>query len=133
MDRATGAASRVGQGVGSLFIIFGIAQYFGGAGLGGLWISFIGWFLLTAAGESYARVSLAHAFEGVTAGDVMSNDCPTLDGTNIEHFVNDELLRTGRRCFVITQNGAIAGLLTPHEVKVIERARWPFTTLSAIR
>ncbi len=133
MDRATRSAARVGQGVGLLFIIFGIAQYFGGAGLGGLWISFIGWFLLTAAGESYARVNLAHAFEGVTAADVMSNDCPALDGNlNIEHFVHNELLRTGRRCFVITQNGVIAGLLTPHEVKEIERARWPYTTLSDV-
>jgi Zn-dependent protease/CBS domain-containing protein len=133
MDRATRLASKVGQGVGVLFIIWGIAQYFDGAGIGGLWISFIGWFLLTAAGESYARVGLTQTFEGVTAGDVMTNDCPTLDGNlNIEHFVHDELLRTGRRCFVITQNGKIAGLLTPHEVKEIDRVRWPYTTLSDI-
>ncbi len=133
MDRATRLASKVGQAVGVLFIVWGIAQYFGGAGIGGLWISFIGWFLLTAAGESSARVGLAQTFEGVTAGDVMTNDCPALDGNlNIEHFVHDELLRTGRRCFVITQNGKIAGLLTPHEVKEIDRARWPYTTLSDI-
>jgi CBS domain-containing protein len=133
MDRATRLAARVGQAVGLLFIIWGIAQFFGGAGFGGLWISFIGWFLLPAARESYVRIGVAHAFEGVTAGDVMSSDCPSLDGNlNIEHFVHDELLRTGRRCFVITQNGNIAGLLTPHEVKVIERPRWPFTTLSDV-
>lgn len=133
MDRATRMASKVGQGVGLLFIVWGIAQFFAGAGFGGLWISFIGWFLLTAAGESYARVGLAHAFEGVTAADVMTSDCPSLDGNlNIEHFVNNELLRTGRRCFVITQNGSIAGLLTPHEVKEIDRARWPYTTLSDV-
>ena len=133
MERATRLASRVGQAVGLLFIIFGISQFFGGAGVGGLWISFIGWFLLTAAGESYAQVGLKHAFEGVTAADLMTNDCPALDGNlNIEHFVHDELLRTGRRCFVITQNGNIAGLLTPHEVKEIDRARWPYTTLSDV-
>jgi Zn-dependent protease/CBS domain-containing protein len=133
MDRATRMASKAGQAVGLLFIVFGIYQFFNGAGFGGLWISFIGWFLLTAAGESYARVGMAQAFEGVTAGDVMTNDCPALDGNlNIEHFVHDELLRTGRRCFVITQNGNIAGLLTPHEVKEIDRARWPYTTLSDV-
>jgi Zn-dependent protease/CBS domain-containing protein len=133
MDRATRMAAKVGQGVGLLFIIWGIYQFFGGAGVGGLWISFIGWFLLTAAGESVARVGIVHAFEGVTAGDVMASDCPALDGNlNIEHFVHNELLRTGRRCFVITQNGRIAGLLTPHEVKEIDRARWPYTTLSDV-
>ena len=133
MERATRLASKVGQVVGLLFIVWGISQFFGGAGVGGLWISFIGWFLLTAARESYVQVGLAKAFEGVTAGDVMTSDCPALDGNlNIEHFVHDELLRTGRRCFVILQNGNIAGLLTPHEVKEIDRARWPYTTLSDV-
>jgi Zn-dependent protease/CBS domain-containing protein len=133
MDRATRMASKVGQTVGLLFIVWGISRFFGGAGVGGLWISFIGWFLLQAAGESYVRVGLAHSFEGVTAGDVMTNDCPALDGNlNIEHFVHDELLRTGRRCFVILQNGNMAGLLTPHEVKEIPRARWPYTTLTDV-
>ena len=133
MEQATRWASRVGQVVGLLFIVWGISRFFGGAGVGGLWISFIGWFLLQAAGESSLRVGLAQTFEGVTAGDVMTSDCPALDGNlNIEHFVHDQLLRTGRRCFVITQNGNIAGLLTPHEVKEIDRARWPFTTLSDV-
>jgi CBS domain-containing protein len=133
MDRATRSAAKVGQTVGILFIVLGISRFFGGAGVGGLWISFIGWFLLQAAGESYSRVGLAQTFEGVTASDVMTTDCPVLDGNlNIEHFVHEELLRTGRRCFVITQNGNIAGLLTPHEVKEINRARWPYTTLSDI-
>jgi Zn-dependent protease/predicted transcriptional regulator len=133
MERATRMASRVGQVVGLLFIVWGISRFFGGEGIGGLWISFIGWFLLQAAGESYVRVGLTRTFEGVTAGDVMTNDCPALDGNlNIEHFVHDELLRTGRRCFVITQNKNIAGLLTPHEIKEIDRARWPYTTLSDV-
>jgi CBS domain-containing protein len=30
---------------------------------------------------------------------------------------------------LVADNGTIAGLLTPHEVKVVERARWPLTTV----
>ena len=48
---------------------------------------------------------------------------------NIETFVNDFLLRTGHRCFLIAENGAIAGLITPNEVKGIARPRWPYTTV----
>jgi Zn-dependent protease/predicted transcriptional regulator len=133
MDRATRLAAKVGQVVGLLFIVWGILRFSAGAGFGGLWISFIGWFLLQAAGESYLRAGLEHAFEGVTASDVMMNDCPALEGTeNIEHFVHNELLRTGRRCFVILRNGEIAGLVTPHEIKEIDRARWPYTVLSDV-
>ena len=37
--------------------------------------------------------------------------------------------RTGDRCFVVQDNAHTAGLVTPHEVKVVERGRWPSTTL----
>ena len=48
---ARGRPNRAGSGSG--FIAAGIVEFFGGAGFGGLWIAFIGWFLLQAAGESY--------------------------------------------------------------------------------
>lgn len=132
-ERATRMAAKAGQFVGGLFIVFGILQFAGGAGFGGLWISFIGWFLLQAAGESSQRIGLEHALAGATARDLMTNDCPSLDGNlDVQHFVDEELLRTGKRCFVVTQNGSVAGLVTPHEVKQIERPRWPFTTLNDI-
>ena len=130
VERSTRMASRVGQMVALIFIGLGILQFFEGAGIGGLWIAFIGWFLLQAAGESYLQMGLKQAIEGVTVGSVMTSDCPTVDGNlNVQHFVEEQLLPTGRRCFVVLQNGEIAGLVTPHEVKQIPRARWPFTTL----
>jgi hypothetical protein len=97
------------------FIAFGIFRSFGGAGIGGLWLVFIGWFLLQAARESYVQVGLAHALKGVRVADVMTRDCPTVEGwLNIENFVERELLRTGRRCFIVVdQKGEIAGLVTP--------------------
>jgi len=133
VERSTRMASRAGQVVGLIFIGFGILQFFGGAGIGGLWIAFIGWFLLQAAGESYLQMSLKRAIEGVTVGNVMTLDCPTVDGNlNLQHFVEEQLLPTGRRCFVVLENGAVAGLVTLHEVKHVPRARWPFTTLHDI-
>lgn len=132
-NRSTRLAAQTGQVVGGLFIVFGIFQFFGGAGIGGLWISFIGWFLLQAAGQSYVAVGLTAAMKDITAADLMTTDYPTLDGNlNIQHFVEEQLLRTGRRCFVILQKGEIAGIVTPHEIKAIDRARWPYTTLSDV-
>lgn len=132
-DRATQLAARAGQAVALSFIALGILQFFGGAGVGGLWMAFIGWFLLQAARESYAQVGLAHALDGIRVADVMTRDCPTVDGwLNIENFVEHELLRTGRRCFMVVDKGEITGLVTPHEIKQIERARWPYTTMHDI-
>lgn len=132
-DRSTQMAAKVGQMVGMAFIALGIFRFFGGAGVGGLWIAFIGWFLLQAARESYLQVGLAHALKDVRVADIMTKDCPTVEGwVNIQNFVENELLRSGRRCFVVMEKGEIAGLVTPHEVKEIDRAKWPFTTVRDI-
>jgi Zn-dependent protease/predicted transcriptional regulator len=132
-DRSTQSAARVGQVVAFGFILLGMFRYFGGAGFGGLWIAFIGWFLLQASRESYVQVGLAHALEGVKVSDIMTRDCPTVDGwLNVENFVEQELLRTGKRCFIVVDKGEMTGLVTPHEIKEIDRAKWPFTTLDDI-
>jgi hypothetical protein len=112
------------------FIAIGVFGFFGGAGIGSLWIAFIGWFLLQAARESYVQVGLAHALAAVRVADVMTRDCPTVDGwLNVQNFVDHELLRTGRRCFIVTGKNQVTGLVTPHEVKNLDRAKWPFVTL----
>ena len=131
--RATRRAANVGKLIALLFIAFGIFRYFGGAGFGGLWIAFIGWFLLQAATASASSVALTAGLKGVKVSDIMTADCVMLDGNmNVEQFVETYLLRSGRRCFVVQQNGEVAGLVTSHEIKELERARWPYTTLSDI-
>lgn len=132
-DRSTRLAARTGQAVAFGFIALGIFEFFSGAGFGGLWIAFIGWFLLQAARESDMQISLSEAFEGVRVADLMTRDCPTVEGwLNVQNFVDDKLLRTGERCFVVTEKGEVAGLVTPHEVKEVDRAKWPYTTLHDI-
>lgn len=129
-ERSTRTAARVGQAVAFVFIAIGIVRFFGGAGIGGLWIAFIGWFLLQAARDSYVQIGLANALNGVRVGDVLTRDCPTVDAwLNVQNFVEQELLRSGRRCFIVIEKGEIAGLVTPHEIKRIDRAKWAFTTL----
>lgn len=129
-ERSTRAAAKVGEAVAFGFIALGIFRFFSGAGIGGLWIAFIGWFLLQAAKESYARSGLTEALKGVRVVDIMTRDCPTVEGwMNLQDFVEQQLLRTGRRCFIVVEKGEITGLVTPHEIKQVERAKWPYTTL----
>jgi CBS domain-containing protein len=112
--------------VAGIFIMFGLLRFFAGAGFGGLWLAFIGWFLLSPARASYAEVAIMTSLRGVRAGDVMARDCDTIDaGMTLAAFV-ELLLRTGRRCFMVTRNGdEILGLITPEEVRAVDRARWP--------
>ena len=65
--------------------MIGLIRFFGGAGLGGLWISFIGWFLLDAARSSQAQIGMMEMLRGIRVGDVMSRDNVTVDGcSNIQ-------------------------------------------------
>jgi Zn-dependent protease/predicted transcriptional regulator len=119
--RATRIAARVGQTIATLFIAIGVYRFLGGAGFAGLWIAIIGWFLFDAAGASYAQVEIKQRLRGVRVGDIMSRDCATVEGrTNLQAFVEDLLLRTGRRCFVVVENGVISGMITANEIKEVE-------------
>jgi Zn-dependent protease/CBS domain-containing protein len=132
-NRSTRIAARVGQGVAFFFIILGLVQFFRGEGFGGLWIAFIGWFLLEAARASYAQVEISEGLRGVRVADVMARDCQLVDSrTNLQTFVDEHLLRSGRRCFVVVESGGVAGLITPHEVKGVDRARWPYTLVTDV-
>jgi Zn-dependent protease/predicted transcriptional regulator len=132
-DRSTRIAATVGQGVAFVFILFGIWRFFGGAGVGGLWLALIGWFLLDAARASYAQVELTGGLRGVKVRDVMSNDCGAIEShTTLQTFADEYVLRTGRRCFVVKDDGRVAGLLTPHELKNIDRTRWASTTVGQV-
>jgi predicted transcriptional regulator len=131
--RATRMASAVGQFIAILFIMLGLSRFFAGSGIGGLWMAFIGWFLLQAAAASTADVEAKDALSGVRVADVMTEDCPSVDGNlNLRTFADDHLLRTGRRCFVVLENGQQSGIATVEEIKRIPRERWPFTTVSQI-
>jgi Zn-dependent protease/predicted transcriptional regulator len=128
--RSTQIAAQVGQAVAMGFIALGVVRFFGGAGVGGLWIAFIGWFLLDAARATQAQAGLTEALSGLRVADVMESDCPTVDGrSNLQTLADDYWLRTGRRCALVAEQGRIVGLITLQEVKQIDRARWPYTTV----
>jgi Zn-dependent protease/predicted transcriptional regulator len=126
--RATRQAARVGQAVAFGLMLLGLFQFFAGAG--GLWLAVIGWFLLEAAQASYAQVAATAALGRLRVDEVMSRDCPAVSGAQtLQQFVDDHLLRTGRRCFFVQDDGHVAGLITPHEVKEVDRHAWDRTTV----
>ena len=131
--RATTIAARIGQVIAFLMIIFGLLQFFRGAGFNGLWMAFIGWFLLSASRESYAQMVITEGLRGLRVGDVMSRDFPVVDAnSNLQTFAEEHLTRTGRRFWVVMLNGQPEGIVTPHEISTVPRNRWPYTTIADV-
>jgi Zn-dependent protease/predicted transcriptional regulator len=131
-ERATRTAAVTGQVVGGLFVALGIVQFFVGANFGGLWIVFIGWFLIQAAGETSREAGLKRALQDVRVSDIMSHDCATVDGRQSVQDLVERLLKSGRRCFVVVDDGQVRGLVTPHEIRQVSRSQWPVTLVDAV-
>ena len=131
--RATTIAARVGQFIAFGMIVFGVLQFFRGTGINGLWMAFIGWFLLSASRESYAQMVVSEGLRGLRVADVMSRDFPVIEAyTNLQTFAEENLTRTGRRFWVVTLNGQPEGIITPHEIAAVPRNRWPYTTVADV-
>jgi len=132
-DRSTKLAAQVGQVVAFLFILSGLHRFFVGANFGGLWLAFIGWFLLDASRSSYAQVELMAGLRDRRVADIMDQDYATVEGhLSLQDFVDEYVLRTGRRCFVVVQNDRVSGLITTHEVKNADRDSWSQTSVQSV-
>jgi CBS domain-containing protein len=123
--RATRVAALSGQVVAVMLIAYGIVGAIGGAGFGALWLALIGWFLLAAAQSAYRSVELDASLREIRVGDVMSDECRRIDGrTTVREFLEEHVMRTGRRCVLVEEGGRVVGLVTPHETRAVARERW---------
>jgi Zn-dependent protease/predicted transcriptional regulator len=132
-ERSTRRASQVGQVVAFIFILIGLLGVFRGQGINGLWLAFIGWFLLDASRASYAQAVIAVGLRDRRVGDLMDRDCPTVEAhLNVQDFVDEYLLRSARRCYVVVRDKQVAGLITPNEVRGVPRDQWAQTSLQSV-
>jgi Zn-dependent protease/predicted transcriptional regulator len=130
-ERATRLAARSGQLIAYAMIVFGAWRALTGNFIGGLWIAFIGWFLLTAAQESVAQAAIRSALAGLRASDVMSHDIPTVAGEISLEEYGQQVLRTGRRCHLVISHEQLLGLMNVHALNSVPRQEWPFTSVQA--
>ena len=97
-----------------------------GEGTGKAWANC--WHLDWAA---YVQVELIAGLRDRRVADIMDHVCPTVEGhLTLQDCVDDYMFRTGRRCFVVVQNGRVTGLITPHGVRTVDRASWSQTSVA---
>ncbi len=132
-EQATRIASGSGQFFAYAFILWGIWEALQGDFFGGLWIGFIGWFLLTAAQGAAAQLSIRKSLSGIVASDLMTHEFLVAAPTStVAELVHDQLLRRGNRCAMVIEGDVLAGLVTLHEIKAVPFDRWHDTLLSDI-
>ncbi len=119
--RATVTAARAGRAFGYLLVAAGLVAFAAGAGIGGLWSLFLGWFLIMAARAEEADATLRGALAGVTVGDVMTADPVVAPGwLTLDAFLDEYVLRHRFSAFPIESfDGRLDGLVTLARLKQV--------------
>lgn len=129
--RATRVAGASGKIIAYGMIIFGVWSAINGK-WGGIWLGFIGWFLLNAAQASVAQMTIRETLSGLRAADVMSRDVPTVPGNmSLEEYSN-EVLRTGRRIHIVTMDDRLVGLMNVAALNRVPRDDWNINSVQAV-
>ncbi len=133
LRRATLTAANVGRFFGFLFIFYGVWQVFAGNLGGGVWIAFIGWFLDSAASAQVHQVVFQGALAGHRVSQAMSTGCAAVSADlTLQQLVDDHILPSGRRCFLVNRGENTLGLMTLHRVKEVPRQEWASTTAAQV-
>jgi Zn-dependent protease len=127
LRKATRWASNAGRGIGFLFIFGGVAMIFYAPGylFNGLWLAFIGWFLISAATGSYQQMVLQQMLQNHTVREIMVTDCARVrPDIAVDRLVNEHILPSGSHCLVVAEGDKIRGLITLQNIRGIPREQW---------
>jgi Zn-dependent protease/CBS domain-containing protein len=133
MRRATLIAANVGRAFGFLFILIGVWLALSGNLGNGLWIAFIGWFLDSAASAQVHQVMFQGLLAGHTVSQAMSSQCTTVPAEmTLQQLVDEHILASGRRCYLVAQGDSHVGLMTLHRIQQVSRSDWASTTAAQV-
>ena len=131
-SRATLIAGSSGKVVAyALMGIGGYQAFYKNEWYSGLWLGVIGLYLLNAAQQSIAQMTIRDALAGLHASDVMSHEVPTIDGHITLEEYGAEVLRTGRRCHLVLSGDRLVGMMNVHMLNAVPRGEWAHNSVQA--
>ena len=117
--------------VAVLFIAFGISEVFTGLLVNGIWLAFIGWFILQAASATYFQTQAGSLLRNVRVRDLMSADCHLVSPITPLWDLAQQAL-SGTRCFLVVDDQRFVGLVTPAEIRLVDPSRWQQTAVREV-
>jgi Zn-dependent protease/CBS domain-containing protein len=138
--RATRWATIIGQAVGWLMILAGVAMVFGatvpvlGSGtLNGMWLAFIGWFLVQAASQSYQQAMVEDMLEGVPITRLMREPAPAVPpDLPISALVYDHIMQGDERAFPVVEGDRLLGVVYIENLRELNHSAWDQTSVRQV-
>jgi Zn-dependent protease len=123
--QATRQASRVGQIMAGLFVLFGVWQIFGGDVFNGIWFILIAMFLFSAATMTYRAAQGASLPSNTPVRRVMRFNVPIVEpGWPLAILAWRYLDHARDQAFPVMNNGDLVGMITAIEADKIPRLEW---------
>jgi len=126
-ERATRIAARAGVLMGTLILAAGLWElFFVAAGLGGIWLAFIGWFLIQAARAEEFQAELRRRLAGVPAGRAATPLFAVPEGMPLAGVIENGFRSHHLDSLLVGDRATPSGVLTLDDVRAVpagERAR----------
>ena len=127
---ATRIASVVAQGFAYLFIAFGLLEVFFLSSFAGVWLAFLGWFLLQAARAEARYLAVRQALGGLRVRDLMVSDPVVVSAElSLGQFMHDVAWRHRYTTYPVLEDGRAVGLLPFRSVANVPRGDWDRRTV----
>ena len=134
--RATSVAAASGTLIAYGLIVLGIVAALGtGQIVGGLWLAFIGWFLLSAARSSVGQLAVERILSRVRAGEVTESiaEACVSGAETVADLASEAVLRRGLRTFYIVDSSTrLRGLVTLRELAAVPVADRPVVRVDQV-
>lgn len=122
--RATNIATKVGVAFSYLFMFIGFIFMVRGALISGIWFIFIGWFLKNGSESSLKQTVVGDALAGFTVGDVMTKEIDVIPINATVNEIVETFFKFKHGGFPVIENDELAGCVTIHDVKKIQKENW---------
>jgi Zn-dependent protease len=122
---ATSVAAGAGRAFAFVMIVGGLGLALAGAGAGGIWLAFLGWFLLQAATAEQRGVVLRDALGDLRVDDLMVHRPVTAPAdATLSEFMDDVAHVHRFTTYPVVDAGRVVGLLPFARVAATPRAGW---------
>jgi Zn-dependent protease len=122
---ATNFAAEVARVFAYLFIGVGLAEVFFLNSFAGVWLAFLGWFLLQAAGAEARYLATRQALGGLRVRDLMVRD-PVIVAPDLSlgRFMDEVVWPHRYTSYPVVDDGHAVGLLPFRSVAEVPRGEW---------
>lgn len=126
-------AARAGRVFGWTLVVLGLFDFVAGAGLAGLWLVMIGWFLTMAAGAEEQHAINRRALGGMRVRDIMTpRPASAPPGITVDRFLEDYVFKNRHSTFPLVVDDRVVGLATLSRVKAVPQDERSTTTIDSV-